>query len=76
MVNSKRIGSIEAMVASSVVLPVAPPDTRLPIDTRRSPMRPEIGAFSSVKLRSSSACFTAASCAVTEAAATREACRR
>ena len=76
MVNSKRIGSIEAMVASSVVPPAVPPDTRLPIDTRRSPMRPEMGAFNSVKLRSSSACFTAASCAVTEAAATREACRR
>ena len=55
MVNSKRIGSIEAMVASSVD-PVAPPDTRLPMDTRRSPMRPETGAVNSVKLRSRSAC--------------------
>ena len=30
MVNSKRIGSIEVMVASSVVVPVVPPVTRLP----------------------------------------------
>ena len=53
MVNSKRMGSIEAMVASNVVVPVVPPVTRLPGDTRRSPMRPETGARSSVNSRSS-----------------------
>ena len=31
------------MVASSVVVPVVPPVTRLPGDTRRSPMRPGYG---------------------------------
>ncbi len=35
------------MVASSVVLPPAPPVTRLPTATRRSPMRPSIGERSS-----------------------------
>ena len=71
MVNSKRMGSVETMVASSVVFPVTPPVTRLPGDTRRSPMRPEMGARNSVKARSSSVCFTAASCAATLASATR-----
>ena len=52
------------MVASSVVMPVVPPVTRLPGETRRSPIRPVIGARSSVNCRSSSACLTAASCAV------------
>ena len=40
------------MVASSVVVPVVPPVTRLPGDTRRSPMRPDTGARSSVNSRS------------------------
>ena len=44
-VNSKRIGSIDTMVASSVVLPPVPPVTRLPGETRRSPMRPVTGAL-------------------------------
>ena len=76
MVNSKRIGSIDLMVASSVVVPVVPPVTRLPTDTRRSPMRPETGARSSVNSRSSVAWRTAASCAATDASATRLACVR
>ena len=53
MVNWKRIGSIDVMVASIVVLPLVPPATRLPADTRRSPIRPETGALSSVNSRSS-----------------------
>ena len=53
MVNSKRIGSIDVMVASNVVVPVVPPVTRLPGATRRSPMRPDTGARSSVNSRSS-----------------------
>ena len=65
--NSKRIGSIDTMVASSVVLPPVPPVTRLPGETRRSPMRPVTGARSSVNSRSSSAWRTAASLAATEA---------
>ena len=64
--NSKRIGSIETMVASSVVLPPVPPVTRLPGVTRRSPMRPVIGALSSVNVRSSSAWRTSASFAATD----------
>ena len=63
--NSNRMGSIDWMVASRVVVPVVPPVTRLPGETRRSPMRPDTGARSSVNSRSSSACRTAASCAVT-----------
>jgi hypothetical protein len=71
-VNSKRIGSTETMVASSVVLAPLPPVTRLPTETRRSPMRPSTGARSSeYSLRSSSAEWTIASCAATEASATR-----
>ena len=66
MVNSKRMGSIEVMVASSVVVPVVPPVTRLPGDTRRSPIRPETGARSSVNSRSRLAWRTAASCAATD----------
>ena len=54
------------MVASSVVVPVVPPVTRLPADTRRSPMRPDTGARSSVNSRSSAAWRTAASCAFTD----------
>ena len=49
------------MVASSEVVPVVLPVTRLPGDTRRSPMRPATGARSSVNSRSSVACSTAAS---------------
>ncbi len=63
--NSNRMGSIDWMVASRVVVPVVPPVTRLPGETRRSPMRPDTGARSSVNSRSSSACRTAASCAET-----------
>ena len=55
----KRIGSIDMMVASSVVLPPVPPVTRFPIETRRSPIRPATGALNSVNCRSSSACRTA-----------------
>ena len=68
MVNSKRIGSSETMVASIVVVPPAPPVTRLPGETRRSPIRPATGARNSVNSRSSSAWRTAASLAATEAA--------
>ena len=69
--NSKWIGSVDTMVASNVVLPPVPPVTRLPGDTRRSPMRPSIGARNSVNSRSSSACRTAASVSVTAACALR-----
>jgi hypothetical protein len=72
-VNSKRIGSMETMVASKLVLPPAPPVTKLPCVTRRSPMRPVIGALSSVYSRSSSAWRTIASFAATEALALRNA---
>ncbi len=41
----------EATVASSVVVPAVPPATRFPIETRRSPMRPETGDLSSVNCR-------------------------
>ena len=76
MVNSKRIGSMDVMVASRVVVPVVPPVTRLPGDTRRSPMRPDTGARNSVNSRSSMAWRTAASWAATVASATRSACVR
>ena len=72
--NSKWIGSVETMVASSVVLPLVPPVTRLPGDTRRSPIGPSTGARKSVNSRSSSACRTAASFAVTDALAMRSLC--
>src|SRR6185369_8811599 len=73
MVNSKRIGSSETMVASIVVVPPEPPVTRLPRETRRSPIRPVMGARNSVNSRSSSAWRTAASLAATEAVAARKA---
>ncbi len=57
-------------------VPVVPPVTRLPSETRRSPMRPRTGARSSVNSRSSAAWRTAASCAATAAFATRLACVR
>src|ERR1039457_7197661 len=53
------------MVASSVVLPAVPPVTRLPGETRRSPMRPLTGARNSVNWMSSSAWRTAASLLLT-----------
>src|SRR6516164_7636932 len=64
------------MVASMVVLPPAPPVTRLPWVTRRSPMRPVIGALSSVNSRSSAAWRTIASLAATAAWALRNAWAR
>ena len=64
------------MVASIVVLPPVPPVTRLPGETRRSPMRPLTGARNSVNSMSSSAWRTAASLLLTEALALRKACAR
>ena len=54
------------MVASKVVLPLVPPVTRLPGATRRSPMRPLIGARNSVNSRSSSAWRSSASAPLTD----------
>jgi len=70
------MGSIDSMVASKLVFPDVPPVTRLPTDTRRSPMRPDTGARSPVNSRSSVAWRSAACCAATEASAMRLACVR
>src|ERR1700730_12835152 len=70
------MGSIDSIVANKLVFPDVPPVTRLPLDTRRSPMRPDTGARSSVNSRSSAAWRSAACWAATDASAVRLACVR
>src|SRR5258706_91464 len=70
------MGSIDSIVASRLVFPDVPPVTRLPMDTRRSPIRPATGARSSVNSRSSAAWRSAACWAATDASAVRLACVR
>ncbi len=69
------MGSSDTIVVSSVA-PVSPPLIRLPASTRRSEIRPEIGARTSVHSRLSEACFRAASDEATAPAASRAVDRR
>src|ERR1700730_11111181 len=64
------MGSIDTMRVRSVA-PVWPPAMRLPASTRRSEIRPVVGARTSVHSRLSCACFNAASADPTWPAASR-----
>ena len=76
MSKTKSIGSMVTMVASRVAALASPPATRLPTLTWWRPIRPVMGARTSVNPRSSRARASAASSWTTCARAASSACTR